>query len=127
MGKSIYDLREMLCEELEKMTEQRSLSPDRLKLIDMLTHSIKSIDTIIAMEEYDDGNSYARGGNSRARGNSRDSYERGNSRSYARRGGRYSEGYSGDDHLMQKLEDMLQESGSDKEREMIKRFMEQMR
>lgn len=129
MGKSIHDLREMLCEELEKMTEQRSLSPDRLKLIDMLTHSIKSIDTIIAMEEYDDGDSYARG-NSRgsyARGNSRDSYERGNSRSYARRGGRYSEGYSGDDHLMQKLEDMLQESGSDKEREMIKRFMEQMR
>lgn len=127
MGKSIHDLREMLCEELENLTEQRgSLTGEKLKMVDMLTHSIKSIDTIVAMEESgysrDSYRSYEGRSNE---GRSNRSYEGG---SYARdRRGRYSEGYSGDGHLMQKLEDMLQESGSDKEREMIKRFMEQMR
>ena len=118
MGKSIHDLREMLCEELENVTAQHgSLSTDKLKVIDMLTHSIKSIDTIIAMEES---------------GYSRDSYRGRMSYdgSYARnRDGRYSrdDGYSRDDHLMHKLEEMLHESGSEKERDMIKRFMEQMK
>lgn len=118
MGKSIHDLREMLCEELENVTAQRgSLSTDKLKVIDMLTHSIKSIDTIIAMEES---------------GYSRDSYRGRMSYdgSYARNhDGRYSrdDGYSRDDHLMHKLEEMLHESGSEKERDMIKRFMEQMK
>ena len=118
MGKSIHDLRDMLCEELENVTAQRgSLSTDKLKVIDMLTHSIKSIDTIIAMEES---------------GYSRDYRGRMfyNDGSYARnRDGRYSrdDGYSRDDHLMHKLEEMLHESGSEKERDMIKRFMEQMK
>ena len=110
MGKSIHDLREMRCEELENMTEQRgSLSPDRLKIIDMLTHSIKSIDTIIAMEDA---------------GYSRDGYSYRRDYRYRDDRGRYSRD---DGHLMRKLEEMLHESGSDKEREMIKRFMEQMK
>lgn len=115
MGKSIHDLREMLCEELENITEQRgSLSPDKLKIIDMLTHSIKSIDTIIAMEDAGYSRDYSYRG--------RMSYDDG---SYARnRDGRYSRD---DGHLMRKLEEMLHESGSDKEREMVKRFMEQLK
>lgn len=119
MGKSIHDLREMLCEELENVTAQRgSLSTDKLKVIDMLTHSIKSIDTIIAMEESGYSRDYPYRGNSYTGG------------SYARnRDGRYSrdDDYSRDDHLMHKLEEMLHESGSEKERDMIKRFMEQMK
>lgn len=121
MGKSIHDLREMLCEELENVTAQRgSLSTDKLKVIDMLTHSIKSIDTIIAMEESGYSRDYPYRG--------RMSY--GDDGSYARnRDGRYSrdDGYSRDDHLMHRLEEMLHESGSEKERDMIKRFMEQMK
>ena len=112
MGKSMYDLRDMLCEELENMTEQRNLSADRLKVIDMLTHSIKSIDTIIAMEDSgysrNDGYSYA------------DRY--GRTRRDSR--GRYSRD-DGKDHLMHQLKDMMHES-DDRERELIKRFMEQM-
>lgn len=124
MGKSIYDLREMLCEELENITEQRSLSGEKLKMVDMLTHSIKSIDTIIAMEEggYSSerggsyGSSYERGGNSRD--NSYNSYVRRDSR------GRYSR-TDGKEHLMHQLEDMMRDS-NDKERDLIKRFMDQM-
>lgn len=128
MGKSIYDLREMLCEELENMTEQKSLSGDKLKVIDMLTHSIKSIDTIIAMENSGYSNNYSYGrGNSYTDGNS---YMRGNSYmdgSYRNRDNRGR--YSRDDeqtHLKHRLEDMLQEVHSDREREAIKRCMEQM-
>ena len=101
MGKSMYDLRDMLCEELENMTEQRNLSADRLKIIDMLTHSIKSIDTIIAMEDS---------------GYSRDSYRTYNRERFKR---------SRDTHLMHQLEDLMRES-NDKDKEIIKRFMEQM-
>jgi hypothetical protein len=113
--KSIYDLREMLCEELENMTEQRSLSGDKLKVIDMLTHSIKSIDTIIAMENSGYSNDY------------HDDRDRG--RSYAARRRDDRGRYSRDDahtHLKHQLEDMLDEVHSDKEREAIKRCIEQM-
>lgn len=124
MGKSIYDLREMLCEELENMTSQRgSLTGDRLKAIDMLTHSIKSIDTIIAMEDYSE-DSYE-GRSNEGRGRSNQSYARRgrNSRgSYAQRSNRQ---YSRDDDLRQQLEEMMQDSDG-KDRDVIKRFMEQM-
>ena len=125
MGKSMYDLREMLCEELENLTAQRTnLTGEKLKAIDMFTHSIKSIDTIIAMEDAE----YSRGGrggsnDSYGRGSyARDSYARRGNDSYARRGGR---GYSRDEDLRQQLEEMMQESNN-KDREVIKRFMEQM-
>ena len=115
MGKSIYDLREMLCEELENMTEHGVVSGDRLKVIDMLTHSIKSIDTIIAMENSGYSNEYR-------------TPDRG--RSYTR-SSRYMQDnrYSRDDasmHLKHRLEDMLEEVHSDKERDAIKRCLEQM-
>lgn len=150
MGKSIYDLREMLCEELENMTEQKSLSGDKLKVIDMLTHSIKSIDTIVAMENsgysnergysneggsygsYAGGNSNAygsyAGGNSNgsyAGGGNSNAYMRGNSNARGRQGG----GRSRDDakaHLMRQLEEMMGEVHSEKEREALQRCMEQM-
>ena len=132
MGKSIYDLREMLCEELEKMTEQKSLSGDRLRAIDMLTHSIKSIDTIIAMENsgYSRSHPYSYTDHSYTDHSYMDD---GRSHTYMNDGSyrmRDSIGrYSRDDeqaHLRHRLEEMLQDVHSDKEREAIKRCMEQM-
>jgi hypothetical protein len=87
------ELREMLCEELDKITKKGELSAGSLDVVDKLTHSIKSIDTIIAMEDAgyssDDysirGNSYARGRGSNAR---RDSMGRYSSDNYSMRGGR---------------------------------------
>ena len=81
--KGMEELRDMLCDELDNMTEQGELTTGSLDIIDKLTHSIKSIDTILAMEEsysnrYDDGysrrGSYARGRN--ARRDSRGRYSR---------------------------------------------------
>ena len=53
------ELREMLCEELDNISDQGEITTSSLDIIDKLTHAIKSIDTIVAMEEanyskYDD-------------------------------------------------------------------------
>ena len=59
---SMYKMRDMLCRELDTLARDGSLSKDRLDVIDKITHSIKSIDTIIAMKESGYSNRY--GGNS---------------------------------------------------------------
>ena len=96
------ELRDMLCSELEKISKKGELSTGSLDVIDKLTHSIKSIDTIMAMEgysndysnDYSNEGSYARGRNARrdSMGRySRDAGSYGNG-SYAR--GSYEQGYS---------------------------------
>lgn len=52
------DLKDRLCEELGEIAE-KDITVSSLDMIDKLTHSIKSLATIIAMEDY--GDSYARG------------------------------------------------------------------
>ena len=85
------ELRKMLCAELEKITKKGELSAGRLDVVDKLTHSIKSIDTIMAMEDAgysnEGGYSYARRRDSMGR------YSR-NDGSYGYRGGSY-DGYDG--------------------------------
>lgn len=86
------ELKEMLCEELEEITKKGELSAGSLDVIDKLTHSIKSIDTIMAMEDSgysnESGYSYARGdGRGRGRYARRDSMGR-----YSSRGGSYNDG-----------------------------------
>ena len=49
--KYLERIRDMLCEELEEIAEKGEISAGGLDLVDKLTHSIKSIDTIIAMKE----------------------------------------------------------------------------
>jgi len=140
------ELREMLCAELEKITKKGELSAGSLDVVDKLTHSIKSIDTIMAMEESgysnESGYSYARGdGRGRGRNARRDSmgryssdggpYRRGGGsyeRSYrGERGGSY-EGYSREeakeDMLMQ-LREMEQDADEESKR-MIKRWIKQV-
>lgn len=47
-------LREMLCNELDSITDKEEISTATLDAINKLTHSIKSIDTILAMKGYKD-------------------------------------------------------------------------
>ena len=47
-----HELKKMLCEELDKMTRKGEIRNEQdLEIIDKLTHSIKSVETIIAMNE----------------------------------------------------------------------------
>lgn len=129
------ELKEMLCEELDKITKKGERSAGSLDVIDKLTHSIKSIETIMAMSDYSGDNySYARGRGSNA---NRDSRGRYSSDDYSMaRGGNYSRNnsyargrmYSGDDmsdlkeHL-EELEDMVSDSRAKK---MIKQWKREL-
>jgi hypothetical protein len=78
----LYNLKEMLCEELENYGKSRELSPASLQMIDTLAHACKNICKIIESKEesgysrrasYDDGYSgdgyyYDDGGMSHRRG-----------------------------------------------------------
>lgn len=154
MGKAMYELREMLNDELTKISKSGELNASKLDIVDKLTHSIKSIDTICAMEEasgeeYDDYSMnyseargrgrnarrdsmgrYAReGGGSSYRGGS--SYEGGSSYARGGRGGGYSRrGYSREDgakeEAMQKLQELMNETSDNNVRMAIQKAMDEM-
>lgn len=131
--KGMEELKEMLCDELDEITEKGKITAGDLDAIDKLTHSIKSLETIMAMSEYsNDGGSYDGGSYAQRRDSmgrySRDNYSRGrNSRGYSRRG--YSrDGYSyGKEDMIEELEGLMDSAESEKEREAIRRCIDQMR
>lgn len=119
---SMYELKELLCAELDKIAKDGELTAGSLDTIDKLTHSIKSIDTIMAMEgeSYEGGyqggyRSYARNGRS--------------NRSYQRRDsmGRYSRrGYSRDDEIEDRLMDIMSDVQDPKVRQHLEKAIEKM-
>lgn len=148
MAEYMHKVRDMLCAELDKQAQKGKVgSTSDLQIIDWLTHSIKSIDTIMAMEDAgygDDGYSGARGRYatrdsmgrySRNDGYSRDYRDDGYSREYrddysrndgmSYRDGRYSYA-EGKDEIMRKMREMMDSAPNEQEREKIRRMMEQM-
>ena len=117
----------MLMEELEKCTEKGELSAGSLDIIDKLTHSVKSIDTIIAMNEagysnddYSGNYSYARGRGRNARRDSRGRYSRDSYNRYSYRG------YSRDNkELVDQLKDLEMNVSDDATKNMIRKFIMQ--
>lgn len=122
----MYELKEKLCRELEEVARKPEMGAGDLELIHKLTDTIKNIDKIDALE--DDG--YSRGGDWEMEGRGR--YNRGSS--YARRRdsrGRYisDRRYSRDDaktHMIEQMEQMMNGTQNEREREIIKRAMEQL-
>lgn len=128
------ELKEMLCEELDKITKKGELSAGSLDAVDKLTHSIKSIATIMAMEEAQDDGGYsgARGRGSNARRDSMGRYSR-EGRSYAggRGGQSYARGggYSRDDameELVEQLRELEMNVGDEQSRRMIQKWIKQI-
>jgi len=133
------DLKEMLCKELEEISRKGELTAGTLDTVDKLTHAIKSIETIMAMNEYEDG--YSSDGMSNARRDnmrSRRSYEH-DGVSYARgrtgnvrrdRMGRYSRGdYSYDeakDDMMSELHELMNSAPDEETKKEFKRFMSKL-
>ncbi len=131
------ELRDMLCEELEKITKKGELSAGSLDVVDKLTHSIKSIDTIIAME----GSGYSKESNRGGRGGySRNymyedggSYEGG---SYARggrggRGGRtganqYGSYDDGSEMIVRELRDLMNDAPNEHIKMELKKTIQKM-
>lgn len=116
--KTLYDLKDMLCGELDEIGKKGEMSAGDLETVHKLTDTIKNIDKITMLEEggYSRDEDYSRDGDWNA--NMRGNYGRGSS--YARRGSHYVRGhYSRDDardSMMRKLEDMLRNvDGYDRE------------
>lgn len=130
------DLKEKLCEELEEFANKPDMKAGDLETIHKLTDTIKNIDKITMLEDneyseagdwearggYDSGNSYARRGEHYVRGHySRDGRGDYSMRRGQRRGadGRYSRD-SAKESLIEKMEEMIDEAGTERERETIK-------
>ena len=135
--KALYELKEKFEMELEELARKGELGAGDLELAHKLTDTIKNIDKICALEEdggyseagdwegrgaYNRGSSYANRGKHYVRGHySRDGY--------SNRGCSRESGYSRHDakeQMMAQLEDMMGSVSNEREREAIRRCMEQL-
>lgn len=135
----IYQLKEMLMDELKEFGKKGELTAGSLETVDKLSHSIKNLCKIIEDMEMDgeysttgngDGNrSYMRDGSSYARGYRGGSYARGRGRSARRDSmGRYSnEGYSrAAEDMVEQLRDMAEEAPDEQTRMEIQKLMKKL-
>lgn len=120
--KDYYELKEKLCEELEKIAKKRDLSAGDLEAAHKLTDTIKNIDKIEMLEDGMDDDKYSRAYEGRMGG--RMNYD--NGASYARRRnartGRYERSYSradGADDMIETLEDIMEDTHDSSQREII--------
>lgn len=136
---ALYCLRDMLNTELDNVVAN-SQGNIPLDVVDKITHSLKSIETIIAMKEgssakynYNNyNNSYTDGGNSY--GNQ--SYGGYMPASYANAGRNYNNRYNnyrmnrsygnGKEEMMNELHEMMNEAKSEQEKQAFQQFINQM-
>ena len=126
-------LRDKLCDELDEIARKPEMSAGDLETAHKLTDTIKNIDKIEILEE--DGG-YSQAGDWEMEG--RGSYNRGSSYRGRKRDsmGRYSRegrgvrgGYSRHDAkeaMMEQMEMLMEQAGSEREREAIRRCMGQL-
>lgn len=127
MSKNLYDLREMLCEELDEYNRnaKNGLNERVLDTVHKLTDTIKNIDKIMMLEDGD----YSRTGEWEAdmRGSygRTENYNRGNS--YANRGRHYVRGHysrgDGRERMISDIENMMQDA-TGAERDAYKRALD---
>lgn len=140
--KNYESLRNTLCRELEEFAEKGELNTGDLDVIHKLTDTIKNTYKIEMLEDggYSRDMEYSRGGAWEA--DMRGSYWRGNSYGmhyvrghYSRDGGgngghsQRRDGYSRTDsreEMMEHLQTMYENAGNEKEREALRRCLEQM-
>lgn len=139
--KALYDLRDMLCEELDDISRADDLNAGTLEMAHKLTDTIKNIDKILIMDE---GGEYSQAGDWEAMGRmggnygTGRSYDRGNS--YANRGEHYVRGHysrardgrgrysrDGGEDIMEHVDRMMEEAEKPEERELIKRFKKELK
>ena len=125
-------LRDKLCDELDEIARKGELGAGDLEIIHKLTDTIKNLDKIEMLEdggysqagdwEADMRGTYGRG--SSYRGRKRDSMGR-----YSREGRGGRGGYSRHDAkeaMMEQMEMLMEQAGSEREREAIRRCMGQL-
>lgn len=119
--RKMENLKSMLCDELDRISDKGSVSAGDLEAAHKLTDTIKNIYKINMLEDVDSGYS-ERGYYDNDRSYARDSRGR---YSHDGDGGRSNNGYSG--HSMREhLDQMLREAPDDRTRETVRRFREEL-
>lgn len=117
---AMYDLRDMLCKELEEISRKGEMSAGDLDAVHKLTDTIKNIDKIERLED----SGYSRGGDWEA--DMRGTYGRGSS--YANRGRHYVRGhYSRADaaeHMRRQLNELMRGAEDDRTRDALRRCID---
>ena len=137
MSKYMHELKEMLCEELDNITKKGELTAGSLDAVEKLTHSIKSIASVLAMEEgYSERGGSYRGefegasgpyaGAYDGRSYDASSYRRGRSATTGRYMSRASSRYSRDDEMKAKLEELMNDAPDEQTRREIQRLIDKM-
>ena len=138
---AVYDLKDMLCEELEEYGKKDKLDVGGLEIVDKLAHTIKNLDKIIEKYEEDDysgayyDGSYDNGnmngnmnGTSRRYSMRRYSGARGDGRGRGRNARRDSMGrYSRDGRMMaQELRELMEDAPNDSIKMEIQRIAQKV-
>ena len=129
-------LKDKLCEELDEISRKPEMGAGDLEIIHKLTDTIKNLDKIEMLEDggysqagyrdggssYNRGSSYANRGKHYVRGHySRDGYSmegRGNRGGYSR--------HDAKEAMMEQMEMLMEQAGSEREREAIRRCISQL-
>ena len=118
--KAMYDLRNMLCDELDELARKGELGAGDLEIAHKLTATIKNIDKIEMMED----GGYSRDGDWQS--GMRGVYDR--DMSNARRGTHYVRGHysrdGGIDNMKRQLQEMLDNADDESIRRAIQRCMD---
>lgn len=132
----MHELKEKLCEELDEIARKPEMGAGDLEIIHKLTDTIKNLDKIEMLEDggysqagyrdggssYNRGSSYANRGKHYVRGHySREGYS---NEGWGSRGG-YSR-HDAKEAMMEQMEMLMDQAGSEREREAIRRCMSQL-
>lgn len=127
--KAMNDLRDILCEEIDKIAKKQELSAGDLETVHKLTDTVKNIDKICLMDETGE---YSQSGDWEMNG--RGTYDRGNSYAGRKRDsmGRYSRNmhYSRDsakERMIDRLTDIMDDDETEEERETIMRCVNKLK
>lgn len=124
--RELYEIKEMLMDELKEYGRKGELTSGTLEVVDKLSHAIKNICKIIEAyedEEYSNamGGSYRDGmmGGSYARGGRRGGGRRGGANQY----GSYAGGYSRDHEMIAELRELMQDAPNEHIRKDFERLI----
>lgn len=133
----MYELKEKLCDELDEIARKGELGAGDLEIVHKLTDTIKNLDKIEMLEDggYSQAGDWEIEGRAYNRGSSYARRKRDSMGRYSRDGrmmrGGYRDGrmYSRADakeDMMDQMEALMEQAGSEKEREAIRRCMGQL-
>ena len=118
---AIYDLKEMLCKQLEDYGKKGEMNAAVLERVDMLAHAVKNLDKIIEVYEESDGE-YS--GN-RSMATRRSSYDGGHSNARKRDSkGRYAnDDYSRHGDMVGELRELMEDAPDERTRQEMQRLV----